>query len=142
MRNAEYLLCSAKHSELFRHALRRDAGYAGVDLVKDQRVHAVLLRKNVFQSEHDARKLAAGRNAADRSERLTGVCRHGKAHIVDTGGCKSVFTAALREQDLKSDRRHTEIAKLAANACFKLFCGLFSARRKQRRLFDAVILML
>ena len=127
MRNAEYLLCSAKHSELFRHALRRDAGYAGVDLVKDQRVYAVLFGKDVLEREHDARKLAAGSDAADRAKRFTGVRRHDEADLIRAGGGQGVFPFAGKKPHLKADRRHAEIPKLADDALLEPLCRSFAA---------------
>ena len=122
MGHAEHLLRPAEGSELFCHPLRRDAGYAGVDLVKDQRVYAVLFGKDVLEREHDARKLAAGSNAADRAKRFTGVRRHDEAYLIRAGGRQGVFPFAGKKPHLKADRRHAEIAKLADDALLEPLC--------------------
>ena len=66
MGHAEHLLVLCQGLELLRNALGRPAGNAGIHLVKDQGVHCVLFRQDIFHREHNSRQLAAGGHLAQR----------------------------------------------------------------------------
>ena len=87
----------ALHRREYADALRRDTGDAGVDLVKNQHTNILTRRQDVFERQHDARQLAAGCDLTDAAERLAGVCRDQKAHIVRTGGLKARIAAKRRD---------------------------------------------
>ena len=108
MRDAEHLLAARNVGKLLRDLLRGSSADARVHLVEDQRLHRILLGKDVLHRQHDARKLAAGCNLAQRLERLANVCRHQKAHAVHSRRRKRDLLKLTDEADL----RHIELGKL------------------------------
>ena len=142
MRYAQNLLAARKIAHFFAYALSGNTGNTGVNFVKHHCFNRVVIGKCGFHCKHYSAKLAAGCDLRYSAKLHAGVCGDKKAHIVGSRFVKAEGRFHWLNGYLEPHRWHTEIAKLAANTCFELFCGLFSARRKQRRLFYAVILML
>ena len=62
MGHAEHLPPFGHGPELERHLLCGPSAHARVDLVENQRRHAVLLREHLLHGEHDSGQLAARSN--------------------------------------------------------------------------------
>ena len=136
MRHAQHLPCARELGELFRHALGSPARNAGVDLVEHHRHHAVLLGQHVFECQHDARQLAAGRDLLDGAQRLAHIGGHQKRHGVHTVLAHVLFLKV----DGKAELRHIELAQFPGNTLLKLLCRRVTAvgeglRRFARGLF-------
>ena len=67
MRDTDHLMISSDHCHLLRYFLCRSSADTGVDLVKDQRLCLIFIRKDRFDRQHDTGKLTAGYHFCQRS---------------------------------------------------------------------------
>src|SRR5438105_3963022 len=83
MRDAKNLVPRREAAKLFADDRTEASADVGVDFIEYQHAHAIALRENSLEREHDARKLAAGSDFAQRLRELSGVGLHGEFNLID-----------------------------------------------------------
>ncbi len=82
--DAEYLMRARQSPELPPNNRAHPSPDSLIDLVKDQRRRAILLRQYALQPQHQPGGLASGSNFHQRFEPLTGIGRDQKLQFVQS----------------------------------------------------------
>src|SRR4051794_2057904 len=83
--DADDLVVGCHALELLAHLERGLAANTSIDFVKEVNANAAAIGDHTTDREHEARKLAAGRNLAQRTSRLAAVGLHDELNRVGSG---------------------------------------------------------
>ena len=121
MGDAQHLLVGGNAFQLLSDLLGSPTGNTGVHLVKNQGLHLVFFRQNVFHGQHDSRQFAAGGYLAHGFQRFARVGGHVKRHGVRAGGRQ----LRLPELAGKLHSRHIQLGQLRQDALRHGLCCRF-----------------
>ena len=99
----------------------RGTAHAAVDLVKDHRKPAGILRQANFQRQKEPAEFTARGDLVQRSGRRTGVCGDSKGHGINSLGAGLIGLCDVRGKDRAL---HFERGKFLGHRCIQPLCSL------------------